>query len=150
MTVVSMDIESRWQEVGVIAELLGHFANHGFSIDSISSSQTRVTVSLDPTANTLNGDAMGALLSDLADCCEPQLIAPAASVSIVGTRLRHALPQLPSMLQALEGTQVHLLAHAANDRSLTFVIGEDTADDIVRRLHRDLLETDADARTELA
>lgn len=143
MTVVSMDIESRWQEVGVIADLLGHFANHGFSIDSISSSQTRVTVSLDPTANALNRDTIDALLSDLADCCEPQLIAPAASVSIVGTRLRHTLPQLPSMLQALEGTKVHLLAHAANDRSLTFVIGADSADDIVRRLHRDLLEKES-------
>jgi diaminopimelate decarboxylase/aspartate kinase len=139
MAVVAMDVESSWQEVGVIAELLGHFANHGLSIDSISSSQTRVTVSLDPTANNLDEEKMDALFADLATCSTPQLIAPTASVSIVGTHLRDALPQLPSMLQALDGQQVHLLAHAANDRSLTFVINESAADDIVRRLHRDLL-----------
>jgi diaminopimelate decarboxylase/aspartate kinase len=139
MAVIAMDVESSWQEVGVIAELAGHFARHGLSIDSISSSQTRVTVSLDPSANALDGDKLDDLMSDLAQCSDPQLISPVASVSVVGTRLRHALPELPSMLRALHDERVYLLAHAANDRSLTFVIDEERAHGVVRRLHRDLI-----------
>jgi diaminopimelate decarboxylase/aspartate kinase len=142
MAVVAMNVESSWQEVGVISELAGHFARHGLSIDAISSSQTRVTVSLDASANSLDEARLRDLLADLEQCSEPQLIAPVASVSIVGRRLRYALPRLPSMLGALDDHPVHLLAHAANDRSLTFVIDEDGADDIVRRLHRDLLASD--------
>lgn len=141
MAVVTMDVESSWQEVGVIAELVSHFSRYDLSIDAISSSQTRVTVSLDPSANALHDDTIRDLMSDLARCSEPQLIRPVASVSIVGTRLQYTLPALPSLLHVLDRQTVHLLAHAANDRSLTFVVEESAADDIVRHLHDDIVRS---------
>ncbi|MGH0030299.1 MAG: aspartate kinase, partial [Myxococcota bacterium] len=138
MTVVTMDVEATWQEVGVIADLVGCFARRGLSIDAISSSQTRVTVSLDSSANALDEETMADLMRDLARRSKPQVIAPVASVSIVGTQLQHALPALPSF-GALAQETVHLLAHAANDRSVTFVVDESAADGIVRQLHRDVV-----------
>lgn len=53
MFVVTMDVELSWQQVGLIAELTACFARHDLSIDSLASSQTRVTASLDPIANRL-------------------------------------------------------------------------------------------------
>lgn len=141
MAVVVMDVERSWQEVGVIAEVAACFARHGLSIDSISSSQTRITVSLDPTANSLDEETLAHLVADLEACSEPQIVSGVASVSIVGAHLQRALPALPSLVQALEERQVYLLAHAANDHSLTFVIDEEEADDVVRKLHRDLLRS---------
>jgi len=141
MAVVVMDVERSWQEVGVIAEVAACFARHGLSIDSISSSQTRMTVSLDPSANSLDEETLSGLLADLRRCSDPQIISGVASVSVVGAHLQRVLPALPSLLDALEGHRIYLLAHAANDHSLTFVIDEEEADDVVRMLHRDLLRS---------
>ncbi len=147
MAIVAMDVERSWQEVGVIAELAGCFARHGLSIDSISSSQTRVVVSLDPSANALDDETLADLVADLARRSEPQIISPVASVSIVGTRLRCVLSDLPSLFREIEERKVYLLAHAADDHSLTFVVDEEGADDIIRKLHRDLIRSRAAAAT---
>jgi len=129
--------------VGVIAELAACFARHGLSLDSITSSQTRVTVSLDPMANSLDGETMAALMADLQSCSDPRLISPVSSVSIVGTHLRSVLHDMPALLGELKEQEVYLLAHAANDHSLTFVVDEDRADELVRTLHHDLVRARA-------
>ncbi len=140
MTVISMDVEGTWQQVGVIAELTACFARHRLSIDSIASSQTRVTVSLDPAAHPLNDDILLALLADLREFCRPSLISPAASISVVGTHLRCVLHDMPSLFRALENEEVHLISHAAHDHSLTFVVNDDRAHQVVQTLHDDLRE----------
>jgi diaminopimelate decarboxylase/aspartate kinase len=138
MAVIAMDVETSWQEVGVIAQLAACFAQHGLSIDSITSSQARVTVSLDPSANALDDEKLSALMADLEQYSRPQIISPVASVSIVGTHLRRVLHDLPSLFQKLADHDVYLLAHAANDHSLTFVVDQGRVDAIIRELHGDL------------
>jgi len=140
MAVVTMDVEGSWQQVGVIADLAACFARHGLSLDSIASSQTRVTVSLDPSANTLDADTLGALMEDLAELSQPRLISPVSSVSIVGTHLRSVLHDMPTLFGELKKQEVYLLAHAANDHSLTFVVDEERTDELVRTLHHDLMQ----------
>lgn len=142
MTVVTMDVEMSWQQVGLIAELTACFARHGLSIDSIASSLTRVTVSLDPTANLLEASVLEDLMKDLSQHSRPVAISPVASVSIVGTHLRRVIHGMPSLLRELESREVYLLAHAANDHSLTFVVDESESDDLVRALHRDLVQSE--------
>lgn len=139
MTVVSMDVEGTWQQVGVISELSACFARRGLSIDSIASSQTRVTVSLDPAAHPLDAQTLQALLADLAPMCRPSLVSPTTSISVVGTHLRCVLHDLPSLFRVLEEQEVHLISYGAHDQSLTFVVDDASAPGIVRELHRDLL-----------
>ncbi len=139
MVVVSMDVEGTWQQVGVIADLSACFARHNLSIDSIASSQTRVTVSLDPAAHPLDQDILLSLMFDLRQICQPALISPAASISVVGTHLRSVLHDMPSLFRALEDEEVHLISHAAHDHSVTFVVDDAGADAIVQTLHRDLM-----------
>jgi diaminopimelate decarboxylase/aspartate kinase len=140
MTVVSMDVEGTWQQVGVIADLSGCFARRGLSIDSIASSQTRVTISLDPAAHPLDDDTLEALLADLEEHCTPTLIRPAASISVIGSHLRCVLSELPGLFRVLGEYEAHLISHAAHDHSLTFVVDDDGLDEIVRELHRELLQ----------
>ncbi len=142
MTVVTMDVELSWQQVGVLAELTACFARQGLSIDSIASSQTRVTASLDPAANPLGDRVLDSLLEDLGQYAEPTIISPVASVSVIGTHLRRVLHAMPSLLAELESREVYLLAHAANDHSVTFVVDESESDELVRALHADLVRSD--------
>lgn len=138
MAVVSMDVEGDWQRVGVISDLTSCFARQNLSIDSIASSQTRVTVSLDPAAHPLDEETLDVLLADLRRFCRPTLISPVASISVVGTHLRCVLHDMPSLFRSLEEEEVHMISHAAHDHSLTFVVNDEAADRIVRVLHEDL------------
>ena len=45
------------------------FKRHGLSVDLIGSSETNVTVSLDPSENLVNTDVLARLSEDLAQVC---------------------------------------------------------------------------------
>jgi diaminopimelate decarboxylase/aspartate kinase len=135
ITLISMDTLSMWQEVGFLAEIFACFARHGLSIDSISTSETNVTVSLDPGANALDPEAVATLLRELGRHCEPRLIAPAASLSLVGRGIRTILHELGPVLEAFEELKIHMVTQSASDLNLTFYIDEEPSERLVRQLH---------------
>lgn len=135
ITLISMETPGMWQEVGFLAGVFARFSEHGLSIDSVSTSETNVTVSLDPTANALNEKVLGALLRDLEKQCDPRVIAPTAAVSLVGRGIRGILHELSPVLEIFEEMKVHLVTQAANDLNLTFVVDEDQSDRLVKQLH---------------
>jgi diaminopimelate decarboxylase/aspartate kinase len=124
-----------WQEVGFLAEVFGCFARRGLSIDSISTSESNVTVSLDPVANALDPAAIQELLRELARHCEPRLIAPAASLSLVGRGIRAILHELGPVLEAFEELKIHMVTQSASDLNLTFFVDEEQSERLVRQLH---------------
>lgn len=141
MALVSMDVEGSWQRIGLIADLAGCFKRHGFSIDTIASSQTNVTVALDPAANRLEPSALAPLLADLARISTPRVAEHAAAVSVIGSSVRALLHELGPILGRLRHEPVRMLAHAANDLSLTLIVDESAADRVVRELHGALFAT---------
>lgn len=135
ITLISLETVGMWQEVGFLARAFEVFARHGVSVDSVSTSETNVTVSLDPGANALEPAVIRALLADLAAFCEPRVIAPTASISLVGRGIRAILHELGPVLEAFEEMEIHLVTQAASDLNLTFLVDEDRAERLVRQLH---------------
>jgi diaminopimelate decarboxylase/aspartate kinase len=135
ITLISMETVGMWQEVGFLARAFTVFARHGISIDSVSSSETNVTVSLDPGANVLDPSALDPLLRDLAPFCEPRVIAPTASLSLVGRGIRAILHELGPVLEAFEELKVHLVTQSASDLNLTFLVDEEASERLIRQLH---------------
>lgn len=135
IVLVSMETAGMWQRVGFLAEAFALFARHGVSIDSVSTSETNVTVTLDPGANALEPHVLPALVRGLEAFCEPRVIAPTAALSLVGRGIRGILHELSPVLEVFEEMKVHLLTQAANDLNLTFVVDEDQSERLVRRLH---------------
>jgi bifunctional diaminopimelate decarboxylase / aspartate kinase len=135
ITLVSMDTVGMWQEVGFLARAFAIFAQHGISIDSVSTSETNVTVSLDPSANVLDETALSHLLDDLTAVCEPRVIAPTASLSLVGRGIRAILHELGPVLEAFEELKVHLMTQSASDLNLTFLVDEEPSERLIRQLH---------------
>ena len=69
ITLISMETVGMWHSVGFLADAFAVFKEHGLSIDLVSTSETSVTVSLDPAANTLDkADARCADRSISAGC----------------------------------------------------------------------------------
>jgi diaminopimelate decarboxylase/aspartate kinase len=138
ITLVSMETLGMWQEVGFLADVFGVFARHGLSVDSVSTSETNVTVSLDPGvlgASALAPALLDRLLNDLAEHCEPRLIAPTAAISLVGRGIRAILHDLAPVFEVFAEMKVHLLTQSASDLNLTFIVDEDQSERLVRQLH---------------
>jgi diaminopimelate decarboxylase/aspartate kinase len=108
-------------------------------VDLVSTSETNVTVSLDPAANTLDGELLGKLKNDLSKLCGVQIIGPCASVSLVGRNIRAILHKLGDAFALFEEQKVYLLSQAANDLNFTFVVDENQGDRLVEQLHELLI-----------
>lgn len=143
IVLVSMDLDGGWQGVGVIADVTALFKEHGLSIDLLASSQTNITAALDPQANHLDEETLGHLLDALRKVCEPRLIRPTATVSLVGTGIRTILHEWAGVLELFEDESVYMVSQAANDLSLTLIVNESSAEDLVARIHRRLFDEGA-------
>jgi diaminopimelate decarboxylase/aspartate kinase len=139
ITLVSLESPGMWHEVGFLADAFQIFKRHGLSVDLISTSETNVTVSLDPAANTLDQRLVDALIADLSQLCRVQVLGPCASVSLVGRNIRAILHQLGEAFELFAEQRVYLLSQAANDLNFSFVVDEDQGDRLVNELHERLI-----------
>ena len=139
ITLVSLESPGMWHQVGFLADVFQVFKAHGMSVDLVSTSETNVTVSLDPAANTLDSALLAALVSDLSRLCRVQVIGPCASVSLVGRNIRAILHQLGGAFEFFEEQKIYLVSQAANDLNFTFVVDETQGDRLVDQLHELLI-----------
>lgn len=140
---VAMESLGMWQQVGFLADVFAAFKLHGLSVDLISSAETNVTVSLDPTENLVNSNVLEALCSDLAKVCRVKLIGPCTAVTLVGRGMRALLPRLSGVWSEFGPMPVHLISQSANNLNLTFVVDESAAEGLVARVHDSLIRTRA-------
>jgi len=146
ITLVSMETVGMWHQVGFLADAFAVFKEHGLSVDLVSTSETNVTVSLDPAANTLTPAALKELAVDLGKLCRVEILGPCAAVSLVGRRIRAILHKLGEALELFEEQKIYLVTQAANDLNLTFVVDEAQGDRLVARLHDITIHNSPDAR----
>jgi bifunctional diaminopimelate decarboxylase / aspartate kinase len=139
ITLISLDTPGMWHQVGFLADAFQIFKQHGMSVDLVSTSETTVTVSLDPAANTLDNARVAGLVADLSRLCRVQVIGPCASVSLVGRDIRAILHQLGGAFEFFEEQKIHLVSQAANDLNFTFVVDESQGDRLVAQLHELLI-----------
>jgi diaminopimelate decarboxylase/aspartate kinase len=139
IVLVSMESMGMWQQVGFLADVFERFKRHGLSIDLIGSSETNVTVSLDPSENLVSSDVLAELSADLAEVCRVKVIAPCAAITLVGRGMRSLLHKLSDVWATFGRERVHLISQSSNDLNLTFVIDEADADGLLNELHGELI-----------
>ncbi|MBC7988006.1 MAG: bifunctional aspartate kinase/diaminopimelate decarboxylase [Luteimonas sp.] len=139
IVLMSMETVGMWQQVGFLADVFERFRRHGLSVDLIGSSETNVTVSLDPSENLVSTDVLARLSADLAEVCRVKVIAPCAAITLVGRGMRSLLHKLSDVWAAFGRERVHLISQSSNDLNLTFVIDEADADGLLPQLHAELI-----------
>jgi bifunctional diaminopimelate decarboxylase / aspartate kinase len=141
ITLVSMESPGMWHQVGFLADAFQVFKQHGLSVDLVSTSETNVTVSLDPTANTLDGAALEGLAAALSEICRVEILGPCASLSLLGQNIRGILHELGAAFELFQDQKIYLVTQAANDLNFTFVIDEAQGDRLVHQLHERLIQS---------
>ncbi|MFQ5571364.1 MAG: bifunctional aspartate kinase/diaminopimelate decarboxylase [Rhodothermales bacterium] len=141
ITLIVMETPRMWHQVGFLARAFAVFERHALSIDLVATSETNVTVSIDTIRNAeLDPTALEALLADLNAFCTAREIGPCAAVSLVGSNLRSLLHELGPALEVFDEQHIYLVTQAANDLNFTFVIDEEHAERLVRKLHAQLFD----------
>ena len=143
IVLVSMESVGMWQQVGFLADVFERFKRHGLSVDLIGSSETNVTVSLDPSDNLVTTDVLSRLSEDLAEVCRVKVIGPCAAITLVGRGMRSLLHKLSDVWAIFGSQRVHLISQSSNDLNLTFVLDEAAADGLVPQLHAALIDSGA-------
>ncbi len=141
ITLISMDSPGMWHQVGFLADAFQVFKEQGMSVDLVSTSETNVTVSLDPAANTLDPAALERLTAALSTLCGVAILGPCASLSLLGHNIRGILHELGAAFELFQDHKVYLVTQAANDLNFTFVIDEPQGDRLVHQLHERLIQS---------
>ena len=141
ITLVSMESPGMWHQVGFLADAFQVFKREGLSVDLVSTSETNVTVSLDPSANSLDAAALDRLTDALGELCRVEILGPCASLSLLGQNIRGILHELGSAFELFQDQKIYLVTQAANDLNFTFVIDESQGDRLVQQLHERLIQS---------
>ncbi len=150
ITLISMENPAMWRQAGFLADAFAVFKRHNFSVDLISTSESTVTVSLDPqVAAHSDEQRMSDFLEDLTGLCKVKLHSACVSISLVGNSIRTILGRLSAALDVFQDRHVHMVTQSANDLNLTLVVDPEHAVSLVRKLHQLLIASQADNRPDL-
>ncbi len=139
ITLVSLEDIGMWQQVGFLADVFGIFRDLGLSVDQISTSESNVTLTLDPGANLTDQRTLDELVRQLEHRCKVEIMNDCATVSLVGLGIRTILHRLGPALEVFEQRRIFQVSQAANDLNLTFVVESRHADRLVQQLHQHVI-----------
>ncbi len=144
ITLVSMETLGMWHEVGFLADSFRCFSDLGLSIDLVSTSESNVTVTLDPGVNPIDANLLAELQARLERLCRVSIIQGVEVVSLVGQKIRAALHEIGPALEAFEEHKIHLVSQSATDLNLSFVVEEGQAPRLIQKLHATLVQPGPD------
>ncbi|MCH8476328.1 MAG: bifunctional aspartate kinase/diaminopimelate decarboxylase [Wenzhouxiangella sp.] len=139
ITLVSLEGIDMWQQVGFLADVFGEFKALGLSVDQVSTSESNVTLTLDPGANLTDEGTLETLRQRLERHCRVDIRRDCATVSLVGLGIRTILHRLGPALEVFEQRRIFQVSQAANDLNLTFVVESRHADRLVQQLHQQVI-----------
>ena len=134
ITLIAIETPRMWHQVGFLSRAFAVFERCGLSIGHVATSESSITVSIDPVEEADQG-AVDAAVGALSEFCDVVPIEPCASVSLVGRHLRSVLHELGPALEVLDEQRVLLVTQAASDLNFSFVVEERHANRLVKRLH---------------
>ncbi|WP_376695126.1 bifunctional aspartate kinase/diaminopimelate decarboxylase [Wenzhouxiangella sp. EGI_FJ10305] len=139
ITLISLEDIGMWQQVGFLAAVFDVFRQLGLSVDQVSTSESNVTLTLDPGANVADQAVLDELTRELGKLCRVEVLTDCATVSLVGLGIRTILHRLGPALEVFEQRRIFQVSQAANDLNLTFVVESRHADRLVQQLHQQVI-----------
>jgi aspartate kinase len=131
ITIVDVAAPRRLLVHGYLKSIFEAFDQHKVAVDVVSTSEVSVSV----TAET--NEAIPALAADLAKLADVKYEGRKAIVCLVGESLRDTPGIAAKVFGILEDVKIRMISQGASEINLTFVIEEDDAAEVVRRLHHE-------------
>jgi aspartate kinase len=130
ITIVDIAAPRRLQAYDFLKSIFEVMDRHRVTVDVVTTSEASVSLTVD------SSEAIPALAADLAQLADVKYQGRKAIICLVGENLRDT-PGIPArVFGALPDVNIRMISQGASEINLTFVVEEDAAPDIVRRLHQ--------------
>ncbi|MCY4380304.1 MAG: bifunctional aspartate kinase/diaminopimelate decarboxylase [Proteobacteria bacterium] len=146
--VFSMESIKMWQQTGFLAEIFSLFKKYHISCDTVSTSETNVTVTLNSEGQNFSGASFKQLTEEIKKICRLTIFAECTTISLVGRGIRSILHLLAPVMEAFKDKQVFAVSQAANDLNFSFTVEKKDGDALLKHLHRILFKK-ADAHPKI-
>jgi len=129
---ITLQSSQMWRRPGFLSRAFFYLVEMGLSVDLLATSQTSVTMTLDP-GQVMTGEQQMLLESKLE--CQVECLRDCASIHFLGNKIRQMLPQLGAAFELFDEHPIHLVSQASSDVSLSLVVHENQAERLLIPLH---------------
>jgi aspartate kinase len=127
---------------GYLAKLFTILANHGLSIDLVTTSEVSVALTVDGTSAGSSGKSIldnHSLMAELSEIAEVKVEENLSLVALVGNRLSSTPGVAARTFQAVGLDNVRLICHGASPNNLCFLVNSSEVRRVASRLHEAFL-----------
>lgn len=118
---------------GFLRQLFEVFERHEVPVDVLASGEVSVSVTID------DEDRLPPVLADLSRLGTVHVDEGRAIVSVIGIGLRTTRGVAARVFRTVEPANVEMISQGSSEINITFVVREEEAPDVVRRLHREFI-----------
>ncbi|OOF44135.1 lysine-sensitive aspartokinase 3 [Rodentibacter rarus] len=141
-TLLTLSSLSMLHAQGFLANVFSILAKHKISVDTITTSEISVALTLDKTGSTSSGTELlsGELLEALREYCTVKVDTGLALVALIGNDLHIAAGVAKRIFDTLEPYSVRMISYGASTNNICMLVQSEYADEVVRSLHKSLFE----------
>lgn len=127
---------------GFLAKIFNILAKYKISVDTITTSEVSVALTLDKTGSASSDAEMlsNDLLTELSEICNVKVDTGLSLVALIGNDLHIAAGVAKRIFSTLEDYSVRMISYGASTNNICLLVHSHHADEIVRTLHAEIFE----------
>lgn len=139
-TLLTLSSLSMLHAQGFLAKVFNILAKHKISVDTITTSEVSVALTLDKTGSASSGAELlsNALITELSELCNVKVDTGLALVALIGNDLHIAAGVAKQIFTALENYNVRMISYGASTNNVCMLVNGNQADEVVTKLHEAL------------
>ncbi|MFC0324017.1 lysine-sensitive aspartokinase 3 [Gallibacterium melopsittaci] len=141
-TLLTLSSLSMLHAQGFLANVFNILAKYKISVDTITTSEVSVALTLDKTGSASSGAELlsNELLAELSETASVKVDTGLALVALIGNDLHVAAGVAKRLFGTIEEFNVRMISYGASTNNICLLVKSEHADEVVRKLHQELFE----------
>ncbi|TNH23425.1 lysine-sensitive aspartokinase 3 [Testudinibacter sp. TR-2022] len=141
-TLLTLSSLSMLHAQGFLANVFNILAKHKISVDTITTSEVSIALTLDKTGSASSGANMlsNELLTELSEVCNVKVDTGLSLVALIGNDLHITAGVAKRLFGTIEHYNVRMVSYGASTNNICLLVQSQHADEVVRLLHAELFE----------
>ncbi|MFU2054954.1 lysine-sensitive aspartokinase 3 [Gallibacterium anatis] len=141
-TLVTLSSLSMLHAQGFLANVFNILAKYKISVDTITTSEVSVALTLDKTGSASSGAELlsNELLTELSETSSVKVDTGLALVALIGNDLHNAAGVEKRLFNTIADYNVRMISYGASNNNVCLLVKSENADEVVRKLHKELFE----------
>ena len=129
---------------GFLAQVFGIFAKYNLSVDLVSTSEVSIAVTLDAGTQTSGlSNIPESLFHELREFCHVKVEHDLSLVAVIGNNMARTSHITAEVFSSIDEYAVRMICYGASSHNLCFLVEQNEAEAVLRKLHESLLENAA-------